>query len=217
MTFRPLRLLLLPLLVPAAQALGPHEVLLLVNRQSETSLEVANHYARLRRIPAQNIIHLDVPEGALAERAEISWADFQRTIREPVAAEVKRRGLADHALGWAYAPDFPVRITGDGPALSLQGATYVGAQRPAPASVQTGQYHAPTYAGPDRPQGPFAESPQPGVLRRLAPGSHAHPQHAAGLCRGAGHDRGADHRPPEGGPQRRWDPADRPDLVCHQW
>ena len=158
MTFRPLRLLLLPLLVPAAQALGPHEVLLLVNRQSETSLEVANHYARLRRIPAQNIIHLDVPEGALAERAEISWADFQRTIREPVAAEVKRRGLADHALGWAYAPDFPVRITGDGPALSLQGATYVGAQRPAPASVQTGQYHAPTYAGPDRPQGPFAES-----------------------------------------------------------
>lgn len=156
---RPLLLVvLLPLLVPAARALGPHEVLLLVNRQSEASLEVANHYARLRHVPAQNIIHLDVPEGALAERAEISWADFQRTIRDPVVAEVRKRGLADHALAWVYAPDFPVRVTGDGPALSLQGATYVGAERPAPAAVQSGLYHAPTYAGPDRPQGPFAES-----------------------------------------------------------
>ena len=149
---------LLALAPAAARALGPHEVILLVNRHSETSLEVANHYARLRRIPPVNILHLDVPEGALSEQAEISWDDFQRTIQEPVAAEVRKRGLADHALAWVYAPDFPVRITGLTPPLSLQGATFVKGVAPDPEVVKAGRFHAPLYAGPDRPQGPYAES-----------------------------------------------------------
>ena len=158
MTRFPIRLAALALaLAGPALALGPHEVALLVSRQSEASLEVASHYARLRQIPPANIILVDVPEAALGEAAEIGWEDFQRAIREPVDAEIRRRGIGDHILAWVYAPGFPVRVT-SAPALSLQGATFLRGQPPDAAAVRSGQFHSPLYAGPDRPQGPFAES-----------------------------------------------------------
>lgn len=146
---------LLPLL--HAQALGPHEVLLLVNRNSERSLEVANHYARLRSLPAVNIVLLDVPEYALGESSSISTDDFQRSILNPALAEVRKRGIADHILVWAYAPDFPTQVASD-PPVSLTGATFVRGVLPDPELIRKGEYRSPLFAGPDRPDGPFAES-----------------------------------------------------------
>ncbi len=157
MRARPRLLLLAALAALPARALGPHEVLLLVNRRSPASLEVATHYARLRDIPPVNIVLLDVPEGALGEAAELSLDEFRATILEPAEAEMRKRGLADHILAWAYAPDFPVRLTTQ-PEVSLAGATLVRGRLPGAEEVRKGDFRSPLYAGPDRAAGPFASS-----------------------------------------------------------
>ena len=46
----------------AAQAQMAYEVLLLVNKNSRPSLQVANTFAELREIPRRNIVYLDIPE-----------------------------------------------------------------------------------------------------------------------------------------------------------
>lgn len=150
---------LLVALLPAlpAAALGPHEVLLLVNRNSERSLEVANHYARLRNLPAVNIVLLDVPDYALGETGSIRPDDLRASILNPTLAEVRKRGIADHILVWAYAPDFPTQVASE-PPVSLTGATFVRGDLPDAELIRKGEFRSPLFAGPDRPDGPFAES-----------------------------------------------------------
>ena len=62
--FRPSPLLMVAVCLlsePAATAIaggGPENVLLVVNRSSPASLTIANHYVRLRQIPAGNVLTL---------------------------------------------------------------------------------------------------------------------------------------------------------------
>ena len=44
-----------------ATAQGPHEIALIVNANSPDSLEIAHHYAHVRRVPSANVIYLDLP------------------------------------------------------------------------------------------------------------------------------------------------------------
>ena len=138
-----------------AQALGPHELLVLVNGKSLRSKEVANAFVRQRNIPPQNMVYLDLPDSALEPAAAISPADFTRMIWEPANAAARARGIEDHILAWIYSVDFPIRVTTD-PVMSIQGITFTRNKIPPAEAVQTGAYLSPLFAGPDAADHPGA-------------------------------------------------------------
>ena len=143
---------------PRTQALGPHELLVLVNGKSLRSKEVANAFVRQRNIPPQNVVYLDLPDSVLEPAAEISPADFTRMIWEPANAAARARGIEDHILAWIYSVDFPVRVTTE-PVMSIQGITFTRNIIPPAEVIQKGAYLSPLFAGPgpdaaDRPGAP---------------------------------------------------------------
>lgn len=131
----------------AAPALGPHEMLVLVNRDSPRSLELANHYAHLRQIPPENIVAVSLPPVATSPQAFISRDDFTRLIWEPVQSALRERRLEDHILALAYSADFPVLIAGD-PEVSLTGLTHVRNRLPEAEAIRKGTYASRLFAGP---------------------------------------------------------------------
>lgn len=132
--------------------LSPHEVLVLVNRNSSDSMEVANHFCSLRDVPLGNRVDLDLPTKVMAPRSQISSREFQTLIWEPTLAYIEKHGLGDHILAWVYSVDFPTTIH-TRPPMSLQGMTLLGGQAPDPDVITKGNYMSPFYAGPDRPNG----------------------------------------------------------------
>jgi uncharacterized protein (TIGR03790 family) len=143
--------LLRPVLAPAG--LAAHEVLLLVNARSARSLEVANHFVQLRRIPARNVVYLELPDAVLAPAAQISPDDFTRYIWEPARAAVLERDIDAQVLAWVYSVDFPVRVSTD-PVTSLTGLTFLKNRVPEdPTILDRGRYLSPLFAGPDAPGG----------------------------------------------------------------
>ncbi|MEN0110276.1 MAG: hypothetical protein AAF805_06095, partial [Planctomycetota bacterium] len=129
---------------------GPENVLVVVNTRSAASLTVANHYVRLRNIPASNVVAIDY-EGP---RDSISGERFRREILTPVLTAIDRRRLGLQIDAVAYCPDFPWRIDLRGeypadvkfspqlkPLASLTGATflwpYVQAKSPAVVSLES--------------------------------------------------------------------------------
>jgi len=76
-----------------AWAQMPHQVLLLVNKQSPASMKVANTYLAARQIPACNLVYLDIPETVYGGSATITPEQFTKLIWDPVNAVVKERGL----------------------------------------------------------------------------------------------------------------------------
>jgi len=134
-------------LAPSAFSLGPHEILLLVNRNAPFSGALAREYAAMRHIPEPNIIPLDLPANP---PLDMSAPDFNRLIWEPARKECRARGLDDHILAWVYSVNFPIRITTT-PALSIQGLTFLKGVLPAMNLVERGTYVSPLFAGPDSP------------------------------------------------------------------
>ncbi len=137
--------------VPSASALGPHEILVLANSKSPASIEIARSYAQLRQVPGNNVLLLDLPWGEGSAPIEISPAEFTKRIWEPALKAMEERGLTDHVLAWAYAPGFPVRISGK-PPLSITGLTFLRNRLPDSGSAEAGTYASPFFAGPDHPQ-----------------------------------------------------------------
>ncbi len=88
---------------PAAPAVGPPNVFLLVNKNLPASREVAQHYCAKRGVPAENVIPLDVPDAD-----EISRDDFNRRIREPVRAALQGRRKDAKVLLSVYG--VPLRV-----------------------------------------------------------------------------------------------------------
>ncbi|MEI7881819.1 MAG: TIGR03790 family protein, partial [bacterium] len=129
-------------------ALGPHEVLLLANRNSPRSLALARDYAALRHIPEVNLVALDLPA---SPACEMTPADFTAKIWNPARQALLDRGLSDHILAWVYSVDFPIRITAT-PALSLQGLTFLKGKMPDKEQVERGSYASPIFAGPETPR-----------------------------------------------------------------
>jgi len=142
--------LIIPMLAQQVFALGPHEVLLLVNEESKDSVEIADEYAKLRSIPAVNIVRLRLPvETALTS---ITRKDFTRLIWEPVTSEIAKRGIDDHILAWVYSVDFPSAVNFD-PQLSIQGLTFLRNRLPDSDATMKGRYISPLFCGPDNPDG----------------------------------------------------------------
>jgi len=140
------------LLAARAFALGPHEVLLLVNRESPDSVEVGQAFARLRGVPVQNIVKLSLPEKTFRSPLEVTPAEFTELIWAPATAAVERRGIGDHILAWVYSVDFPTRVAVE-PMISVQGLTLLRNKLPLPETVKRGSYRSPLFAGPVNPQG----------------------------------------------------------------
>jgi hypothetical protein len=82
---------------------GPENVMVVVNSDSWMSLSVANHFVRLRSIPASNVVHLsDIPD---FER--ISVDQFRAQILRPVLKAIESRGLGQQIDYAVYSCDFP--------------------------------------------------------------------------------------------------------------
>ncbi|RKX46995.1 MAG: hypothetical protein DRP64_02330, partial [Verrucomicrobia bacterium] len=66
-----------------AQAQIAHEVLLLVNKNSQPSLLAANTFAAVRQIPKMNIVYLYIPESAYGGAATVTPEEFTKLIWAP--------------------------------------------------------------------------------------------------------------------------------------
>jgi len=135
-----------------AWAQMPHEVLLLVNRQSQDSLKVANTFAAARQIPSQNIVYLDLSERVYGGTATISPEEFTKLIWEPANAVAKARGIDERILAWVYSVDFPIRVktdANDRRQMSVSGLTFMRNKVPGLSLVEDGKYLSKLFAGPN--------------------------------------------------------------------
>ena len=71
----------------SAQSLAD-EVVVVFNKKSAASEDVAMHYGKARNVPVKQIIGLD-----LSEAEEISRAEYERTLAKPLAKELEKRKL----------------------------------------------------------------------------------------------------------------------------
>jgi len=146
--------------VSTSSGLGPHECIVIANRRTMESVELANFYADLRQIPPINIIHLDLPDKALDADASFTPDEFRQYIFDPVNKIIRERNIASHILVWLYSLDFPARIDTT-PPMSLNGMTFVRGNPPSTESIESGNWLSPVFIGPDRADGP--KSPPAGL------------------------------------------------------
>ena len=156
---------LLCLVVQAAQALGPHEILVLVNTNSAESVRVADVFVNKRHVPPLNVVNLALPEAFLDIKKGISPEAFTAHIWAPAIQAIADREIGDHILAWVYSTAFPTRIVTT-PAVSIQGITFVRNVLPNPEKVRKGLYQSVLYTGPSLPKGPRRLSESFGVSAR---------------------------------------------------
>lgn len=142
-----------------ARALGPHEVALLVNEAAPGSAELAAAWARLRGVPAANVVRVSVPPGTNgAPPVAITKEDFVSRVWEPARAQLAASGVEPRILAWVYSSGFPARVA-DTPAtlaragtsdLSICGATFLRGRWPEDpvAAIERAGYVSPLFAGP---------------------------------------------------------------------
>lgn len=118
--FTSLLILLLPFVV---QALGPHEVLVLANKDSLNSINIARKFISVHGVPDENMVFLDMGE-LIPGTFEITESEFTDMIWKPAVKVMRERALDDHILAWVYSSGFPVRIK-TLPPLSIQGVTFL--------------------------------------------------------------------------------------------
>lgn len=129
-------------------ALGPHELLVLANGNVPDSLEIAKTYLRLRKIPKENLVVLDIPKPKDGNRLAISPEDFTKYIWSPTIQALRSRGIEDHILAWVYSTHMPIR-TKSRPTVSIQGLTFLRNHMPKVAEAGNATYISPLFAGPD--------------------------------------------------------------------
>ncbi|MBT8042758.1 MAG: hypothetical protein KJN98_06275, partial [Pontiella sp.] len=128
----------------------PHEVLLLVNSQSQPSLKVANAFAAARQIPKRNMVYLDIPENLYGGSATITPEQFTELIWEPANAAAKERGVDQQILAWGYSVDFPIRVRTDSydrKQMSVGGLTFMRNKIPDLDMVEQGTFLSKLFAG----------------------------------------------------------------------
>ncbi len=150
--FKILKSLICVLMVSTVQAQMAHEVLLLVNKNSQASLLVGNTFLDARNIPKQNLVYLDIPESAYGGNATITPEQFTQMIWEPANAVAKERGIDSQILAWVYSVDFPIRVktdTNDRRQMSVGGLTFVRNEIPDLSWVEDGKYLSKLFGGPN--------------------------------------------------------------------
>jgi hypothetical protein len=136
-----------------ATAQMPQEVLVLVNRQSQASMKVANTFVALRQIPKYNVVYLDIPESVYGGTATVTPEEFTNLIWEPANAVMQERGLDNQILAWVYSVDFPIRVktdSSDRKQMSVGGMTFMRNKMPGLSLVEEGKYLSKLFAGPNQ-------------------------------------------------------------------
>ncbi|HUF48668.1 MAG TPA: TIGR03790 family protein [Vicinamibacterales bacterium] len=82
-------------------------VLLVINSASPASVQIGEHYAAARNLPAENIIRLTAPTTETIERV-----DYLGTIQAPMARWLARHGLQDRIHYIVLTKGVPLRING---------------------------------------------------------------------------------------------------------
>lgn len=93
---------------PLAAAV-PENVLLVVNTRSAESREIGTYYAARRSIPAFNVCRIESVTDETIERPV-----YDREVRDPVAACLRRGGLAESVLYIVTTLGVPLRVNGEG-------------------------------------------------------------------------------------------------------
>jgi uncharacterized protein (TIGR03790 family) len=91
----------------AAAAQTGRNVLLIDNRQSEASVKIADHYAKVREVPPDQRVTIDVPVSD-----EINARDFAGRIERPIAGWFQRTSGQDRILYIVLTKGVPLRVTG---------------------------------------------------------------------------------------------------------
>jgi hypothetical protein len=136
----------------SVQAQMPHEVLLLVNRNSQPSLLAANTFAAARQIPKMNMVYLDLPASAYGGTATVTPEEFTKLIWEPANAVAQERGIGPQILAWVYSVDFPIRVatdSSDRKQMSVGGLTFMRNKMPGLSLVEEGKYLSKLFSGPN--------------------------------------------------------------------
>ena len=137
-------------LANSARALGPHELLVVANANSTSSVTLARDYMRLRQVPETNLVLVALPPATWAPPHDITTNEFTALIWKPAQRAIRERGLGDHILAWVYSIDMPIRIKTD-PPVSITGLTFVRNRLPPKNDIVQGLYASVLFAGPDSP------------------------------------------------------------------
>ncbi len=181
--------ILLSFFVASAWAQMPHEVLLLVNKQSQASLLVGNTFVANRQIPKTNVVYLDLPESAYGGTATITPEEFTTLIWEPANAVARERGIENQILAWVYSVDFPIRVktdANDRKQMSVGGMTFMRNKMPGLELVEEGKYLSKLFAGPNERIKLSLSSLSLGMQQRGLGEDAQVPPEAAWLQRGLG-------------------------------
>ncbi|MEI7809648.1 MAG: TIGR03790 family protein, partial [Verrucomicrobiota bacterium] len=94
---------------------GPQNVLVVVNGSSQSSLEVANEYQRLRNIPERNVFYLQASNTAAFYtggdlRRIMTGASFRTNCLWPVLSYIRANGMTNHIDYILYSTDIPTQI-----------------------------------------------------------------------------------------------------------
>ena len=98
------------LLLTIASTVGAQtadHVLLVVNEASADSVKIGEHYARVRGIPADQVLQIDAPVIETVPRAT-----FQRQIETPISSWIAKRAAHDRILYIVLTKGVPLRIEG---------------------------------------------------------------------------------------------------------
>ena len=101
----------------AARAQTPAQVLVVINKQSPTSIEIGKYYMAKRAIPPGNLCVIDVPPGD-----EVTREVYDTGIEPPIAKFLTRRKLIESILYIVTTDGVPLRIPGVGDKLRYNGA-----------------------------------------------------------------------------------------------
>jgi uncharacterized protein (TIGR03790 family) len=116
-TFRALALLLLP---GAAQvwAQTGENVLLVVNRNDETSLRIGEYYRPRRSVPPKNVCTIQA-----STREEVSWNEYLQQIEHPVADCIRKNQLREKVLYIVTTMGVPLKVDGGGAGIMAEHAS----------------------------------------------------------------------------------------------
>ena len=94
-----------------ARALEPNQLVLVVNKRVPQGRELAEYYAAQRRVPADHIVELDLPEGE-----ELSFDLYERKVVPALREFLIRRGLHTQVTCLVTFYGVPIRVAAREPA-----------------------------------------------------------------------------------------------------
>lgn len=107
---------------------GPENIFLVVNRDSWSSMTIANEYIILRKIPLSNVFYLK----KISDFESVRVSQFREEILKPILEAIQKRHLSDQIDYIVFSSDFPHTID---LAEDVQGETLAQHFQPAFASL----------------------------------------------------------------------------------